>query len=119
MEDIMDMIIRNCYFCDKQITINDEPRTRNKYCECLNCDKYNLSYELSLTIENESVYKNNISNLYLISGYLRETTEKGIDIGLITLDKLNNLFASMNSPKKLSEKVNMILLYLLDKTEYF
>ena len=108
-----------CFFCNKQITANEDFDTEIHFCTCDNCGKYKLTREVFDDLHNTKVYKQNLKNLYLISGYLREMTDKGIDVGLITHSNLNNLFSSTKTPKNLSEKLEKVLLYMLSRTEFF
>jgi len=104
-----------CVFCGSEIAA--ELHDKVYECHCHNCGKYKIPHKDFLAfphyIENDLRDKK-----HLISGYLREMTELGIDTELITTDNYQNILLSSKIPKTVFEKLDKLLLFLYRRTEY-
>ena len=103
-----------CVFCGQEISYS---KNSIVYCRCKNCGEYSIDYAIfinSYFIESKFPGKK-----YLVSGYLRESSELGLVLEPITLDNYESIFTSSRIPKSIVEKLDKILMYIFRKTEYY
>lgn len=108
-----------CLFCSNSILYRVDFNTEIHFCECPNCGDYRISQEAFEDIPNADYYKDNIDNTHLVSGYLRELNDKGLESELITNANYEILYSNALIPKTLTDKLYKLLLYMNRRTSYF
>lgn len=107
-----------CIFCGGRLKYSRESRTLNHNCSCENCGDYRIALKAleDLPARLDGELKDRV---YLISGYLREMTDRGLSAEIITTENYLGLLDSAFIPKTVMEKLNKFLLHLYRKTEFF
>lgn len=106
----------NCIFCGLTI-IKKDSHDGIYHIECENCGKYKITYEAFEDLPNEKMLKKDKKG-FLISGYLRELTDLGLETDIISNSNINTFFENPLIPKTVNEKINKVLLSTYRKTGY-
>ena len=102
----------DCFICGNRAIETDRQHGHvgSSYA-CENCGKYSLSYELFTNGDPEPI---TVIHMYkhLLSGYLRECTERNLELGMIRTDNLSAFIKNRFIPKKMEDKTIKMLLFM-------
>lgn len=104
---------KNCVLCDWEIESRvDSARDTLSY-HCPACGEIILTDQAL-----REVTQRFQDRRYLLSGFTRERTERGLEPIIISSSNIEDLVRSANKPKNVAEKLNHVMLYLERKSEH-
>lgn len=105
---------RECIFCGHtRIEIDRISKYDGYKISCDNCGDYKITSEAFDDLP-QLLERNH--KRHLISGYIREMTELGLSVDLITTHNYESLLASSKLPNTVMEKLDKLLLFLYRNT---
>ncbi|VVB54286.1 Uncharacterised protein [uncultured archaeon] len=111
----MEKHTERCLFCTRQANVQWEPTPDKRHFTCANCGQYVVALNdySALPPELETRYE---TQRHLLSGLLREHTERGLTPMQVTVASLPEMLQSAWLPKTVEGKLEKLLLYLYRRT---
>ena len=104
---------KDCTLCGQTTTssISLDRGVPTSYCRCPNCG----DYRIEASARDISEYRD---QAYLISGYIRELNDLGLEPEILTCDSYKAILSSSRIPRTMSDRLDKVLLYLYRKTKF-
>jgi len=105
---------RDCIFCSHKV--QQHGAGNHLICVCPNCGKYRITGEAIEDLPYELNRRPFVKPL--VSGYLREVNDSGLQGEIIRSDNIDSILTSAKIPKSVPEKLDKLILYIFIKTSY-
>ncbi len=109
--------VKTCIFCGEKMSTKHLSDARILSCTCPDCGQYQIDMNAFLNLLSR-LEKEDSGNEHIFSGVIRELNNYNRAIDTITLDNYKALLSMTNIPHNINDKLNKIILYVFDRSEY-
>ena len=109
--------VKTCIFCGEMMNTNFLPTQDILSCTCPDCGSYQIEMYAFLNLAHHLV-KEYIGKKHIFSGIIRELNNYDRAVDTITIDNYQALLHMTNIPHNINDKLDKIILYVFDRSEY-
>jgi nucleoside 2-deoxyribosyltransferase len=111
--------MESCLFCGIDAEKKEEHCKNTALYSCPNCGNYQVAFEFKNAFNILTSREYIKLPIETISGYIRECTNKHLDLPIIDTKNINSFVDLSKIPNDINSKANKILEYIYGKTQYF